>query len=277
MTPATPIHEGAGEPLVLLHGFSDTWRAWTPVVALLRDSHEVFAWSLPGHSDGEPWDRSVAFSISSYADAVEAQLDARGLDRVHLAGNSLGGWLALELAGRGRALSVVGVCPAGGWEAHSADERRLARYFRRNRLLLKYFGRALPFVARHTSLRRLALRDVVTDGRKIPAASALALFEGAKACEVFDEVLGLIDTDARFAPQPIACPVRILYSSNDRLLRWPSCYGTMRRQLADAEWVCLDGLGHVPMWDSPEVVAAAILEHTQQSSGQSDTGTTLSA
>lgn len=264
-----PYHAGTGEPLVLLHGFTDTWRGWTPVLPALSARHEVYASSLPGHLGGEPWDRSVTLSMPASVDALQRQLDALGLDQAHLAGNSLGGWLALELAARGRALSVVGLCPAGGWEQGSREERRIVRYFRRNQLLLHYFGPFLPLVARHPLLRRIALRDLVGDPRKVPSTSALALFEGAQGCAIIDDVLALVGADDTFGElEAIDCPVRILYGSKDRLLRWPGYYARMRRMLPDADWVQLDGLGHLPMWDSPDEVARAILEHTGRSLGR---------
>jgi pimeloyl-ACP methyl ester carboxylesterase len=247
------------------------------VLAALSAQHDVHAWSLPGHFGGQPWDPAVPFTMSACVDVVERQLDSLDFDRVHLAGNSLGGWLALELAARGRARSVVGVCPAGGWDSGGPDERRIARYFRRNEFLLRHFERALPFVARHALLRRIALRDVVADGRRVSPAAALALFEGARQCAVVDEVLSLVSTGVTFDLGPIDCPVRILYGSKDRLLRWPDCYRGMQRMLPAADWMCLEGLGHLPMWDSPEVVTRAILEHTRRASGQTDAEPTLSA
>lgn len=264
-----PYHAGVGEPLVLLHGFTDTWQGWTPVLPALSLGHEVYAWSLPGHLGGDPWDWSVPVSVSAAVDAVERQLDSIGLDRAHLVGNSLGGWLALELAARGRALSVVGVCPAGGWAPGGREERRVARYFRRNHLMLRYFGPLLPFVASHALLRSIALRDLVADGRKVPPAGALTLFEGARGCAIVDAVVGLVGTDESFGELgPIDCPVRILYGSKDRLLRGPEYFSRMRAMLPEADWVRLDGLGHLPMWDSPDAVATAILGHTSRSLGR---------
>src|SRR5216683_2461332 len=127
---------GAGEPMVLLHGFTDTWRAWTPVLAALEAHHDVFAPTLPGHHGGQLVDHGMGFAIATLVDLIETQMDGLGFDRAHLVGSSLGGWLCLELAVRGRALSVVGVCPAGGWEPGSRQERAVVRYFRRNALLL---------------------------------------------------------------------------------------------------------------------------------------------
>lgn len=264
-----PYHAGVGEPLVLLHGFTDTWQGWTPVLPALSLRHEVYAWSLPGHLGGDPWDGSVPVSVSAAVDAVERQLDSVGLDRAHLVGSSLGGWLALELAARGRALSVVGVCPAGGWALGGREERRVARFFRRNQMLLRYLGPLLGFVARHGLLRSIALRDLVADGRKVPPAGALMLFEGARGCAIVDDVVGLAGTDESFGELgPIDCPIRILYGSKDRVLRWPESFSRMRAMLPEADWVCLSGLGHLPVWDSPEAVATAILEHTSRSLGR---------
>jgi pimeloyl-ACP methyl ester carboxylesterase len=200
--------------------------------------------------------------MQAAADVIERQMDAYGIGQAHLAGNSLGGWLSLELAARGRALSAVGVCPAGGWEPASREERTIAAYFRRTAFLLRWAAPILPLVARHPALRALALRDVVADGRKVPADAALAFFEGARGCSIVNDVLSLVGTPGIFDHGPIGCPVRILYGSEDRLLRWPNYYSRMQRALPDADWVCLEGLGHIPMWDAPDTVAARILEHT---------------
>jgi len=104
---------GEGPPLLLLHGLAMSWRAWRPLLASLRTDHQVIAPTLPGHRGGPaaPADVNVAW----LADYLETMLDEDGHDRVHVVGNSLGGWLALELARRGRACSVTAVSPAGAW------------------------------------------------------------------------------------------------------------------------------------------------------------------
>jgi pimeloyl-ACP methyl ester carboxylesterase len=263
MTSPASYRAGHGEPLVLVHGFTDTWRGWTPVLPLLQAHHDLLAVTLPGHLGGEPWDSTVPVSIRATADRLEAQLQALGIEQAHMAGSSLGGWLCLEMAARGRALSVVGVCPAGGWEPASREERSVLRFFRRNQWLVHRFDRRLPAIARHPRLRRLALRDVIAKPRQVSAEDALALFQGALGCSIAGEVLRLARSSETFGELgPIDCPVRVLYGSRDRLLRWPGHYTRMRRLLPDAEWVCLEGLGHLPMWDDPDRVAAAILEVT---------------
>ena len=251
---------GTGEPMVLLHGFTDTWRAWTRVLPTLEAHHAVFAPTLPGHAGGPPLDRG-SMSIPAMVDIIEGQLDARGIGQAHLVGSSLGGWLSLELAVRGRALSVVGVCPAGGWEDSSRELRRIVRYFRRNDIMLHYARPLLRTVAARPRARRLALRDVIADPSGVTATEALQLFEGAAECTIVEEALHLTSTNQMFTELgEIDVPVRIAYGTRDRIVRWPNCYVRMRRMLPTAEFVALKGLGHLPMWEDPELVTRIILE-----------------
>jgi pimeloyl-ACP methyl ester carboxylesterase len=254
---------GSGEPLVLLHGFTDTWRAWTPVLPMLEAHHAVFAPSLPGHHGGESFEPGVKMTITGSLDMIERQLDARGIETAHFAGSSLGGWASLELAARGRARSVVAVCPAGGWDHGSREERAVLRYFRTNDRLLRISGPMLKAVARNPRLRRIAFRDLVAKPGRLSAEDAMTMMTGAMECAVTRDAIELTRTEGAFGDLgAIDCPIRILYGTADRIVRWPSHYGRMKRILPDAEYVALDGLGHLPMWDDPDLVARRILEVT---------------
>src|ERR1041385_5509328 len=101
-----PYRGGRGEPMLLVHGFTDTWRAWTPVLAALEEHHEVLVPTLPGHLGGDPMPPGQPISVGAVVDRLEELMDAAGMPRAHLVGSSLGGWLCLELALRGRGLSV---------------------------------------------------------------------------------------------------------------------------------------------------------------------------
>ena len=102
---------GRGEPLLLLHGMGSSRRDFAPVVPQLATSFEVVALDLPG-SGLSPHLRQRP-TVAAITDAVEHTLDAEGLGTVHVLGNSLGARVALELARRGRARSVVALAPSG--------------------------------------------------------------------------------------------------------------------------------------------------------------------
>ena len=102
---------GTGEPLLLLHGIGSTRDDFAALRDRLAQEYEVLGVDLPGH--GESPALATRPTVGALADALEADLDRLGLDRVHVLGNSLGGRLALELARRHRARSVVAIAPSG--------------------------------------------------------------------------------------------------------------------------------------------------------------------
>src|ERR1700758_3093789 len=114
----TPVHRGGtGQPLLLLHGIGAIWRAWAPVLPYLEPYQDVIVPTLHGHAGGPALDSELAPSVEALVDGIEAELDRMGFERVHIAGNSLGGWIGIELARRGRAQSLVLISPAGSWRS----------------------------------------------------------------------------------------------------------------------------------------------------------------
>ena len=114
--PTASVRRGSGEPLLLIHPFMLSHDVWSDVVPTLAEEYDVVAATLPGHWGG-PHVRRRDVSLDVFADGLEELLDDLGWETCHVAGNSIGGWLALELARRGRARSVVAIAPAGGWKA----------------------------------------------------------------------------------------------------------------------------------------------------------------
>jgi pimeloyl-ACP methyl ester carboxylesterase len=246
--------------MVLLHGFTNDWRAWAPVLPLLEPHHSVFAPTLPGHLGGDEFPDGTPPSFSAMSDAVEREMDARGIEQAHLVGNSQGGWLALELATRGRALSVVGLCPAGGWEPGSPEERGVVRAFKQAKLALRLSKPWFETIARRPGMRAIAFRGIVGRPSRFSATAALGTLEAAAGCRIVDEMLALADTGDAFGElPPVDCPVTVATATKDGLFARPGHYTRLRRQLPDADWVVLEGLGHVPMSDDPDLIAEVIL------------------
>jgi pimeloyl-ACP methyl ester carboxylesterase len=249
--------------MVLLHGFTNDWRCWTPLLAGLEARHAVFAPTMAGHLGADPFPDGEPPSHAAMADAVERQMDARGIEKAHFVGNSQGGWLSLELAARGRALSVVGLCPAGGWERGSAEERAVARSFLRVKWALRLSRPWFETIARRPRMRAIAFNEMVARPSRLSASGALAMLEAAAGCSIVDVMLATIEHSDVFGELgPIDCPVTIATASKDRLFNRPGHYVRLRRLLPEANWVVLDGLGHIPMSDDPDLVVELILSAT---------------
>ncbi len=256
------VHRGgSGEPLVLIHGFSATRAAWQPVVAELERTHDVLAVTLAGHAGGPELPAGARASVGELADAVERDMDAAGFETAHLVGNSLGGWIALELASRGRARSVVGLAPAGGWEAGSSSERRLRSLFTRNHRMSRAIEPRLESLLSRPRLRRAMLWQVVAHGERIPPAAAAQLVRDSLSCTVYWELMDAILEDG--PPQGfegVSCPVALVWGTRDRILPARSYSERLRQLLPSASWIELRGAGHVPMFDEPALVARTITE-----------------
>ncbi|WP_369135173.1 alpha/beta fold hydrolase [Modestobacter sp. I12A-02662] len=111
MTLLASDRAGRGEPLLLLHGIGSTRDDFSALLPRLAERYDVLSLDLPGHG-GSPA-VSGPPTVAALTDAVEADLTERGLQRVHVLGNSLGARIAIELAARRRARSVVALSPSG--------------------------------------------------------------------------------------------------------------------------------------------------------------------
>ena len=246
----SPLHRGgSGTPLVLVHGFTDTWRTWDLVLPELEQRHDVLAPTLPGHAGGPPFDGDV--SDAMLVDAVERAMDEAGIERAHVAGNSLGGYIALQLAARGRAESVVALAPAGGWKRDDQVIGDILRFFEDTQTQLEA---ALPHVDAMLASeegRRLATSFVVTNFEHIPVELIKHQVEGMVACDATPLIEFAGREGFELDAEAIDCPVRIVWGTDDRILPYPGTAARYREELPNADWVALDGIGHMPQLDVP--------------------------
>ena len=247
-------------PLVLIHGMSAGPEAWDPVVPLLAATRTVHLVTLPGHRGGAPIVDPDTFRSSQYVDAVEAQLDELGLETADLVGNSLGGWIALQLAGRGRATSVVCLSPAGGWPLGGSFDRFLARQFSfayrlARRMTTQPSGRLL----RAPAIRRGLLFGMVARPENVSDEAYLETVASIAACDALKfSIAGPAARDVHWVPRA-TCPVLIAWGGQDRILIPRRSRRRLAAQVGDPTVVVLPHVGHVPMSDSPELVASTIL------------------
>lgn len=252
-----------GSPLVLLHGFTGTWRVWKPVLPALEANHDVLAVTLPGHRGGPPVPRDADVGITLLADGVERTLDAAGVETAHICGNSLGGWLALELARRGRARSVVALSPAGGWR-EAKDLHHTSTVVRRSAQLGALSAQFLRGPLLAPQARRTMLGMIMEHGDRMPAGAMLQLMEDAGGCTIIEQFGVAVVRDGPFTGDMshVSCPVRIAWGQNDRIIP-PDKHGRpLLDRVPNAEFVVMSGVGHVPMYDDPLLVTATILEVT---------------
>ena len=248
---------GTGPPLVLLHGVGHRRQAWNAVLPLLTANRTVIAVDLPGHGESPPLVTSGRPAVQAIAEELFALFGALGLDRPHVAGNSLGGALALIAGARGRAASVTGLSPAGfwsrGWEFP---------YARVVFAIAQGAGRAarplVPSLVSSPGGRRVIDGAFVARPSRMPPEQALA--DSLAFLAARDAVRAVLADAVSFTETvPADVPVTIAWGAKDRLLP-PRQAHVARQRLPHARFVALPGCGHVPMTDDPGLVARVLLD-----------------
>ena len=249
--------------MVCLHGFMETWRTWELVLPALERRHDVLALTLPGHAGGPPFVDDAG--QTGVVDAVERAIDDAGFEAAHLVGNSLGGYVALQLAARGRATSVVALAPAGGWvpgdDFYPAIARRQAEMHRGSQ------GAALAADALVSTVAgwRSVTQVTTIAFEHIPAELLAHQVRGVAACDAPTMIDCALREGYDLDAERVTCPVRIIWGMCDRLLPLPVSAVRYRRDwLPTADWVELDDVGHAPQLDVPLQAAQLILEFTSR-------------
>ena len=250
-------HGRGGEPMVLIHGIGGEKCVWEPLLEPLAARFDVHALDLPGFGHSPPLPDGVVPSPQALAAAVASFLDEQGIDRAHLVGNSLGGWVALELGKLGRALSVTGLCPAGLWGRPLLPEGTMVRG--RAHRLVRRIRWLLPVLLAPPALRRLALAPFVADPSKVPYHAAWRMIAGYGRATAYDATSSAMRSTHFEDPELVDAPVLLAFGEKDRLVR------PARLDVEGARSVVLPGCGHIPMWDDPELVTGLIAETATRS------------
>jgi pimeloyl-ACP methyl ester carboxylesterase len=247
-TPATLAHHraGQGSPLVLLHPLGADRHVWDAVAPFLAARRELIAIDLPGFGESPALDGQRP-TPRALAAAVADHLTEIGVDRPHVAGNSLGGWVALELALSGVAGSVSGIAPAGLWPEPLVPKAAIA-----HRLARTLLPAARWCVGTRLG-RSVLLSSAVAHPRRVPAGAARQLVQAYAQAPDFVRVNDAMRAGRFEGLERIRCPVTLVWPDHDRLIRRPVWVPDRVRN------VVLSDAGHMPMWDMPEALAGVLL------------------
>jgi pimeloyl-ACP methyl ester carboxylesterase len=244
------VREGAGDPLLLVHPLGGTLTVWHPVIPLLAEHRDVIAVDMPGFGGSAPLQDGLSPTPAALAGALVSFCAALGVERPHVAGNSLGGWVTLEMAKAAAARSVTCISPAGLWPNPLGPRRRNSHALGR-RL------RPLVHGLMHTRRgREIVLGAAFAQPGLIPAEEALMIVDGyldsAGYADANREMRDTVfELDGR-----LDVPVTIAWGRRDRVVGRPS----RGRIPAGARYVEMPGWGHVPMWDDPAGVTRLLLD-----------------
>lgn len=248
--------EGNGEPLVLIHGVGHHWQGFQAVIPDLARDFDVIATDSPGFGESAPLRHAGPPTIPAYVDAFEQWFHAQGIERPHVAGNSMGGAIALELAKRGVVRSATALSPAGFWNAAElAYAKVVLRTIANTPKPLRPGVRA---GLRSAAGRKAILGVLIRWPERLAAGDAIATTDAAWAAPSFNAAIDAFDL-YRYeqATEQSGVPSTVAWGNRDLLLPYWLQAPRARTLVPEAEHVTL-GAGHLPMTDDPPAVAAAI-------------------
>jgi pimeloyl-ACP methyl ester carboxylesterase len=238
---------GAGPPLLLIHGLGGERHIWRPVLAALEAERDTIRVDLPGFGESPVLPGGEVPTATAMAVELGRLLDTLGIDRLDVAGNSLGAWVALELAKAGRALSVTCIAPAGLWAGPLAPKPYVMRGVART------LGPALALVLASPRVRAIALAGSVAHPERVPAADARRIAIAYAKSSGFVAANDAMRAGHFTGGGQIDVPVTIAWCERDRLISRP------RKMPLVADELVLQDCGHVPMYDDPAAVAGVLL------------------
>lgn len=248
--------QGEGPPLVLLHGIGLHWQIWKPIIGLLATDFDVIACDSPGFGRSAPLTAGIEPTIPAYVDAFEWFFAELGLERPHVAGNSMGGAIALELARRRAVSSATALSPAGFW---TTAERRFCQLSLAPLAAIPPAVRPLVQALARTRAGRVALfSQTFGFPTRLPGEEAVAIFTDAWASPAFRDALEAFRHYRFASPEDLRItPVTVAWGARDHLLPYRLQAPRARAMMPWATHVTL-GAGHVPFYDDPQAVAEVI-------------------
>lgn len=244
------VRAGEGPTLVLVHGLGGSLVVWEPVIDLLAAERDVIAVDLPGFGGSDPLPAGTRHSAIAMGRAVTAHLESLGVERPHLAGNSLGAWTALEMSADGDAASVCCISPAGLWKRRLGPRAYNTRKAGRR-------GRGLIYAALRTERGRRALMSTTVARPELLSSDEAILWLSAWLdAPSYDDANDMMRQTPFERAGQIDVPVTIAWGESDRLVAPPK----PERMPPGARYFTVPGWGHTPTKDDPEGVARVLLE-----------------
>ena len=233
-----------------MHGIGGTRRIWDPVVAPLAAEFSVIAVDLPGFGESGPLADAATPDPPTLARVLADHLDARGVETAHVAGSSLGAWIALELARLGRAGSVTSLCAAGFWSRPLLADDELPR--RTGPVLARALLPIMGPLLRTRRGRRVVLGMNMAHPERVTHAEALDIVRAYATAPGYPATNLAMRRASFRGAEGIDVPVTLAWGEHDRLVRPPP--------VPPVGWrtVLLADCGHLPMWDDPELVVRVI-------------------
>jgi pimeloyl-ACP methyl ester carboxylesterase len=254
------VELGSGPPVVFIHGLSGSWQNWLEQLPVLAREHHVIAFDLPGFGASEMPARKI--SISGYGRFVNALLGELGVGSAAVVGNSMGGFIGIEVAIRfpERVERLVLVSAAGLSIQYLRKERALAVLGVVENRLAAYSGwlaSRSDALSRRRGARRMIFGIVAHRPDRLPGPLVAEQIRGSGKLGFVPALDALTDYPIRDRLGEIACPTLIVWGAQDKLVPARDA-DEFARLIPNARKVVWADTGHVAMIERPAAFNALL-------------------
>ena len=256
-------------PIVLLHGSNadlHTWQAWTDA---LSADYRVVRFDQRGHGLTGPA-ADADYSIEAFAGDIDAVVDALGVERFVLAGNSMGGAIAMQyaIASPERLDGLVLVDASGAPIERDADGN-IAFKLAAMPGVGSVMSQVLPRSLVERSLSQSVSNQKIVTGEAVDRYWELARYPGNR-----DATRARFSTPrSAFSAEQVAqtdVPTLVMWGEEDKLIPYEAA-GWYMDHLPDATLAAYPGIGHLPMEEAPERSAADLQQWLARTLSSRDT------
>jgi pimeloyl-ACP methyl ester carboxylesterase len=262
--PFNYIDVGSGddqEPAVLVHGLGGQWQNWLENIPRLAQSRRVVAMDLPGSGLSPEPAEDVDVTIPQYGRWVNELCDRLGMEQIELVGNSMGGYIAAEVAiqfpervKRLVLVSAAGISSAETIRAPILTFGRMAAALAANSVTRYRYLAARPIT------RHLALALVARHPRLLKADLAYEGFFKGGGKPGFDDALrASLDYDFRDRLPDVKVPTLIVWGEKDSIIPTRDA-DEFERLIEDSRKVVMEGCGHIPMAERPQAFNEVLVD-----------------
>ena len=247
---------GSGEPIVLIHGLGSAATAWKPIIPKLESKFKVITLDLPGHGSAD-WVDHRSLEPEVLAKLVFELLEANGVKDFHLVGNSLGGWVALEMAAMKpeRIKSLIGLAPAGLWHNPAKTRSRYAL----SKVMADSFKGVAPQMLKIGVIRKIGFESFSPRWRDLDMEICIDAVIAMANCHGYYHTWDAMLHHRFDKPIPSSVPITIIFGDSDWTL---PIENSQEKSLVPihSKWLVFSDCGHAPMWDRPDDVVSEIFK-----------------
>lgn len=251
---------GSGVPVVFLHGMGSSSSVWKPTVRAIENDRQCILFDFPGHGSTplREWDPLTPEDIASI---IINEIDKLNIEKFHLVGHSLGGWVGLEIASSypDRVLSFTAIAPAGLWRHKNTYDYPSIPTLKLMNILLPLVAKIIPKIDK---LKKIAFSPSVYDYKRVNNESAKdAIMAFSIACNSWynSKRINKFQVQAEYLSNGFSkdidpkVPITVIFGDKD-ISFTPLKHQDKSLLSKDVKWVSLPDSGHVPMWDNPDRV-----------------------